>query len=277
MKSPHVSIILPTHNGVRTIAKAIESIRAQTYADWELIIVNDGSTDNTREYLTRVCERDERIVVLENPSNLGIQKTLNRGLSVARGVYIARIDDDDIWIHSDKLHSQVAFLDQHPEYVLVGTNGTIVDERGQYLGTYHLPETDSDIRNRMLFKNCFLHPSVLIRRSAVEVSGRYDERPSVQHIEDYALWLRIGCIGLYANIPLVGVQLMVRRDSLTFRNRIKQAQRMRSLIRVYKNEYPHYMIARAILLVRIIGFRILRFIPLPSSLVYAIQRLYKRF
>jgi glycosyltransferase involved in cell wall biosynthesis len=277
MKSPHVSIILPTHNGVRTIAKAIESIRAQTYTDWELIIVNDGSTDNTREYLTRVCERDERIVVLENPSNLGIQKTLNRGLSVARGVYIARIDDDDIWIHSDKLNSQVAFLDQHPEYVLVGTNGTIVDERGQYLGTYHLPETDLDIRNRMLFKNCFLHPSVLIRRSAVEVSGRYDERPSVQHIEDYALWLRIGCIGLCANIPLVGVQLMVRRDSLTFRNRIKQAQRMRSLIRVYKNEYPHYMIARAILLVRIIGFRILRFIPLPSSLVYAIQRLYKRF
>lgn len=114
VKHPKISIILPVYNGEKTIRNAIASILRQSLADFELIIVDDGSSDGSRRVISSF--KDERIVVI-NQDNVGLQKTLNRGLNLARGEYIARIDADDEWVDNDKLKNQVEFLDANRDYV----------------------------------------------------------------------------------------------------------------------------------------------------------------
>jgi teichuronic acid biosynthesis glycosyltransferase TuaG len=107
--NPVISIILPTYNGATYISRAIESVAAQSYTDWELLVIGDGSTDTTAGIVAEYIKKDSRIQYVKNDSNLGIQKSLNRGLHLAQGKYIARIDDDDQWIDTEKLTKQLNF------------------------------------------------------------------------------------------------------------------------------------------------------------------------
>ena len=262
-----VSIILPTYNGAARIGRAIDSVIAQTYTDWELIIIDDGSTDGIQASIPS----DARIRYIRNDTNLGIQKSLNRGIDEAKGKYIARIDDDDVWSDMTKLEKQVVFLDANPDYVLVGTGTVLVDEEGKEISRYMLPTTDQSIRAKLLRKNCFVHSSVMFRNIGI----RYSEDVQVCHAEDYDLWLRLGTQGKVANLPIYGVTFMVRKQSLTGQNRIIQAQRILGLSWKYKTKYPYAFIGVLIAFVRYLGFIGLTVVPVPRRLFHWVQKIQK--
>lgn len=225
-----VSIVLPTYNGVRWIRRAIESVLTQTFTDWELMVLDDGSTED----ISSLIPSDPRIIYIKYDTNTGIQRTLNRGLERARGKYIARIDDDDVWYDSQKLAHQVAFLDSHPEHVLVGTGVVVVNEGGKELTRYLLPVSDERIRWNILQKNCFIHSSVMYRREKF----LYSESKKTRHAEDYDLWLRLGLEGKLANLPSYSVRFMARTNSLTARNRRIQAWHVLQCVWRYRHFYP---------------------------------------
>lgn len=271
---PLVSIILPTHNGARFIERAIASVRSQTYTDWELVVVDDGSTDGTAQIVAKLAEEDARIRVVQNENNLGIQKTLNTGLAQATGEYIARIDDDDAWTDHAKLAAQVAYLDSHPDCVLVGTGARVVDEEGRESFRYRFPETDATIRRSMLSKNCFAHASVVFRKDVALRAGGYGEGTEVRHVEDHDLWLRLGTLGSLANLPTASVTLTARPGSLSSKNRHDQFRKALVLAKKYRDSYPGYLSAliRGTLRLWLFSF----FAYVPKALRPVFMRFYKR-
>ncbi len=271
-----VSIILPTYKDAPFLARAITSVCSQRYADWELVIVDDGLSESAKRLIADIKAKDTRIIVIENERNLGVQRSLNRGIAAARGEFVARIDDDDEWIDPRKLDKQIAFFKENPEYVLVGTNAVICDEKGKELGTYSLPETDKAIRRKILSKNCFLHPTIMARKNAIEKAGGYSEREEAKHIEDYDLWLRLGTLGKFANLHEMLVRLMVHENSMTAQNRIVQARRMRNMICQFRREYPCFLFGYTLLTIRYLGFLFISIIPIPKKMLYGIQNIYKK-
>ncbi len=172
--NPMVTIILPVYNGALWIKTAILSALAQSFTDFELIIINDCSKDASEEIALALAATDKRIRYLKNEHNLGIQTTRNVALGISRGeYYIAEIDQDDEWIDVDKLSKQVAFLQKNEEYILVGTGVIVIDESGAEIARYLMPQTDVQIRNKILRANCFIHSSVLYRTKDVMEIGGY--------------------------------------------------------------------------------------------------------
>src|ERR1700722_18205126 len=166
-KAPRVSIILPTYNRVDLLARAVKSITTQSFSDWELIVVNDASTDGTKAYLDGLAAQDPRIHPVHNVKNNypDISKNLNEAMAVARGAYVARLDDDDYWCDPDKLKKQVDFLDALPDHVIVGGGTIVVDEHDKEQFRYHKLENDPQIRDKALFANPFTHSTVMFRRA----------------------------------------------------------------------------------------------------------------
>src|SRR3989344_1967323 len=154
MKFSLVSIILPIYNGAKWIEKAISSVLAQSFADFEFIIIDDGSSDNTEEIVTAFTKHDTRIKYIRNEHNLGVQKTRNIALDISLGEYIAEIDQDDEWIDKNKLKKKIEFLEKHDDYVLVGAGVIVVDEGGSEIARNFMPETDLEIRKKILRANC---------------------------------------------------------------------------------------------------------------------------
>jgi glycosyltransferase involved in cell wall biosynthesis len=252
-----ISILLPTYNGSHRIKEAIKSVTDQTYKNWELLVLDDGSTDNTEEIVREFSLKDERVKYIKNDVNLGIQKTLNKGIHESKGECIARIDDDDVWIDKEKLAKQISFLDDHKDYVLIGTGLIAVNEKGEDIFKHIHPQEDKDIRNAILNKNLFTHSSVLFKKdSALEVGG-YNESKEARHIEDYELWLKLGTIGKFANLPSCSVKLVLRNESISSQNKIEQFKKSLNLIKNFKNQYPHYLYARMNLSARMVVYSFL--------------------
>ena len=270
----NISIILPTYNGSKYIQRAIESVISQTYKNWELIIVDDCSSDNSFDIINNFLH-DERIEYFKNDRNLGIQKSLNYGISVAKGYYIARIDDDDIWIDKEKLAKQMAFLEKNKDHVLLGTGVVVYDESNKYLYKYLLPETDKEIRNKILLKNCFVHSSVIFQKEKFILVGGYDEGEYTRHVEDYDLWLRLGSVGKMINIQEYSTGFTFRENSLSSKNKIEQFKKNITLIKKYKNKYPSYSKAITFGYLRLFLYKIFLLLPF-EKLKYKFMILYKK-
>jgi len=255
--NPQVTVLMPAYNAAGTVARAVESVLGQSYKDYEFLIINDGSNDNTTEIIDSLD--DERIHYLKNEHNLGIQKTLNRGIREAKGKYIARIDADDSWIERNKLKEQVAFLENNPDHVLVGTGAIVVDESGAELFRYYNSTTDKEIRKKLLGKNCFLHPSVVYRKTAVEKVGLYNDGEACLHIEDYDLWLRLGEIGKLANLEMYGIAYRKSDMQISSQNKMTQLKGYLDLIKKYGDSYPNYWQALIRSYIRLILYGWLRF------------------
>jgi glycosyltransferase involved in cell wall biosynthesis len=183
---PKVSVLLPVYNGERYIVQSVESILKQSYRDFELIVINDGSTDRT-SYLIKGIS-DTRIVLIEQ-ENQGLTWTLNNTLKVIKGEYIARQDADDL-SHPERFFRQVEFLDSHPEVGLVGSVCLCLDEEGEVIGQTP-PLTDAKRLKKILMErgNPFVHGSVMFRKECIGKVGGY--RVEMDRAEDYDLWLRI--------------------------------------------------------------------------------------
>src|SRR3984885_3466498 len=175
--NPTVSVVLSVRNGGSDLAPAPATILKQSFADFELIAINNGSTDGTREFLDQIADPRVRAYHQED---MGLAAALNRGISLAQGRYIARQDHDDLALPS-RIAKQVAFLDAHPEHGLVGTRADIwVGDTPS--GRFHDHPTEDDIlRFDLLLNNPFVHSSVMIRKSALDhVGGGYTTDPARQ-------------------------------------------------------------------------------------------------
>ena len=196
---PTVSAVLPVYNCPQYVGQAIESILSQTFSDFELIIIDDGSTDQTPDVLRRY---DDRRIRLISQNNHGLSATLNRGIELATGRYIARQDQDD-FSYPNRFAKQVAYLDEHPSCAIVGTWAEIVRQDGGSRGHHKHPSDNSSLQYELLLNNPFVHSSVMLRRSALDHVGLYSVDKRRQPPEDYELWSRLARHYGVANIPEV--------------------------------------------------------------------------
>ncbi|HEV8525435.1 MAG TPA: glycosyltransferase [Terriglobales bacterium] len=199
VRRPTVSVIMPVYNDGHYVRYAIESILKQTFRDFEFLIVDDGCTDNTQQMIA--AYPDPRIRMLVNERNLGLAPSLNRGIVAARGQYIARQDADDISLPA-RLEAQVRFLEDYPETGLVGANAFYMDADGNVAGDFNSPCCDIDLKWAMLFRNPFIHSTMMLRKSVLDRVGVYTSDPELfrAFVEDYDLWWRISRVCRVANL-----------------------------------------------------------------------------
>lgn len=199
--TPRISVLLPVFNGAPYLAEAIDSVLAQSHADFELLILNDGSKDDSAAVAKRFT--DPRIRYFEHP-NMGLPATLNEGARHARGEFLFRQDQDDL-CHPERFARQLAWLDAHPDVALLGTWARIfVDGDPQAAPRYHRhPESHASIALCTIFDTAFVHSSVAIRRHAFEAIGGYNCDPMRQPPEDFELWSRMCRRFHVANLPEV--------------------------------------------------------------------------
>lgn len=188
--TPLISVIMPVHNGGRFVAEAIRSILNQSFGDFEFVIIDDASTDDSPEIAASFA--DPRVARLRNEQRLGITRTLNRGIGAARGQLVARMDSDDI-AHPHRFARQQELLLGEPGLGVVGSNTVLIDRNGVETGTERYPASVRDIRRSILVHNPFAHGAVMLRRSLLDRHGVYD--PAFLHNEDYDLWLRLQAAG----------------------------------------------------------------------------------
>jgi len=182
-----ISIIMGIYNCAETLPAAIESIFEQTYNDWELIMCDDGSTDNTYKIAQDIAKRfPEKVILLKNEYNMRLAATLNHCLKYARGKYVARMDADDICI-ANRLETQFEFLEKNSEYACVGSNMIIFDERGER-GERVMPEKTK--KTTLLKTTIFAHPTIMMKRSVYQKLGGYTVSKSTMRAEDLDLWFR---------------------------------------------------------------------------------------
>ena len=186
INSPEISVIMPVYNGEIFIRDAIESILNQTYRNFEFIIINDGSFDKTQEIIESYP--DSRIICLENKKNIGVANSRNRGLSIARGSYIAIMDADDISI-PDRFSKQLVFLKGHPEVGVCGGGMKVIDRDGRKIKTRTPPTLHQVIHWALMFNCCIAQPTVMCKKAIIQDIGGYNSEfiPA----DDYDLWTRI--------------------------------------------------------------------------------------
>lgn len=211
---PGISVVMPAYNAAPYLRAAVESILAQTFGDFELIAVDDASTDETWEILQQYAQADTRVKAMRNAANAKIAKTLNRGIEAAAGRYVVRMDADD-WSYPDRLEKQFAFMESRPDVVLSGGCVEICDEGLSPINKRRYPRTDAEIRERMFFFSPFCHPAIICRTDALRSAGGYNERLEVA--QDYDLYFRIGRLGALANMDDCIHRLRTHRGSSSIR------------------------------------------------------------
>jgi len=195
---PSVSVVLAVFDAERFLAAAIESVRAQTLSDWELVVIDDGSQDRSGQIAEEIASTDARIVVAHQP-NQGHPSALNSGVAIARAPLIARLDADDL-MPPERLASQLAFLRGHERVAVVGGAVTFIDESGRpFAEDVAYPLSDGDIRRVLEYATPLAHPGVMFRKAVFDRVGGY--RRAFAPSEDLDLWLRIAEIAELANLP----------------------------------------------------------------------------
>jgi len=197
--TPAVSVLMPVYNAQRYLAAAVESVLGQTFRDFELIVVNDGSTDSSGEILARFAGADARMRIISRP-NAGLVASLNEALAIARGTFIARMDADD-WCLPTRFERQMAYMTAHPDCVLLGTHVMTMDQDGALIGqmpdiTFGHDQIDAALLRRGW---PMVHPTVMMRADALRRAGAY--RGETWPYEDHDLFLRLAELGQVENLP----------------------------------------------------------------------------
>lgn len=222
-RDPLVSVVIPAFNAERYLQQAVESVLAQSFKDFECIVVDDGSTDRTARILAELAQRDARVLPLR-VEHCGIVGALNAGLKAARGRLVARMDADDLCL-PQRFEKQVRYLDDHPDCVALGTRVMLVDPYGSPLWEIDIHTTHEEIDDALLQANgwAIFHPSVMMRRDPVLDVGGY--RQEYQWSEDIDLFLRLAEVGRLANLPTTHLYY---RQHLASVNRMKTQEQVRT-------------------------------------------------
>ena len=221
---PTVSVLMSVYNGEKYLAEAVESILAQTLADFDFIIIDDGSKDGSLAMLQKYAARDPRIHLTSRP-NQGLTRTLNEAFSQARGEFIARMDSDDV-ARPDRFENQVRFLRGHPQVVCTGGWFELIDGEGRLLTLLRPPTDDVEIQRQALAGHgAICHPSAMIRRQALERINGYDT--DFKTAQDLDLWLRLGEIGKLANVPVPVLSFRLHESSVSESKRHEQRESAR--------------------------------------------------
>ncbi len=210
---PKVSIVFPVYNGEKFLREAVESILSQTFTDFEFIIIDDGSTDDTSSILSDYQRQDNRICVYRE-EHQGLIASLNKGCGLAQGKYIARMDADDVSL-PERLARQVAYLESHPEIGVLGCGVQVIAGDGKRTGRFQFPTEHGVLRFRLCFYNAltFAHPAVVMRRELFERVGGYN--PDMVHSEDYELWRRLCGLTRLSNLKEVLFCLRKHETNIT--------------------------------------------------------------
>jgi len=184
---PKVTVLMSVYNGEKYLREAIDSILDQTFCDFEFLIINDGSTDSSTDIIRSYD--DSRIRLIENEKNIGLTRSLNKGLKLARGEYIARMDADDISL-PDRLEEQVSFLDEHKNVAIVSSSVIFINSCGKKVGSWNLAANSDEIKKIFLKdQNQIAHPFSMYKKKCVEKVGMYREEFEVA--QDVDLWMRM--------------------------------------------------------------------------------------
>ena len=211
---PELSIVMTVFNGESFVGEAVSSMLTQTYQDFELVIVDDGSTDRTPQVLSALEKRDHRIRVISQ-RNYGIARANNNACEVARGRYLARLDHDDISL-PDRLRLQMDFLEKNPNAAVLGGAIEVIDSRGNAVYGVQYPTNHAQILRELPHRACFAHSAVTMRRDAFMAVGKYREQFAPG--EDYDLWLRFSEQYQMANLSEIIIQHRIHTDSYSFLN-----------------------------------------------------------
>jgi glycosyltransferase involved in cell wall biosynthesis len=222
-KAPRVSVLMPVFNGEAFLRQSVDSILAQTFRDFELIVVDDGSSDESYSLLAEYAQLDERVKLIRNDINIGIAGTLNNGLRECRGEYIARMDADDVSL-PQRLEKQLAFMDRSPD---VGLCGALFRLCGAAEQVSKYPSSDAGIKIEHLLRDSAIgHPTVFMRRTLLETPDhryRQEDFPA----EDLWLWIRLGLVTKLANLPEVLLNYRVHPEQIS--NTKRGLQRIKAL------------------------------------------------
>jgi Glycosyltransferases involved in cell wall biogenesis len=217
---PKITVLIPVYNREKYVAAAIESILTQTFPDFELLVIDDGSTDRSREIIQSY--RDPRLRLVCNERNLGIPKTRNRGIQLARGEYLAFLDSDD-WAYPERLAKQVTFLDSHPDYAGVSTWIGWMDEEARSLRRFgRKPVSPDEIAAQRLFRLGITNSASMARTAVLRNYGHQESYPLSS---DFDLWSRIAATHKLATLPEVLVRCRMHKSRLTR----EQAHRVKAL------------------------------------------------
>ncbi len=238
-KSPQVSIILPTYNRAQLLRRAVASVLHQSFSGWELIVLDDASTDDTPAIMKEIAARDPRVIYVRSEKNNypDIARALNTGLRMARGPLVARIDDDDYWLDDRKLEKQVDFFAEHPDYVVVGSGMVLVDPGGNEVARYLKKENDTEIRNAALLSNPFSHTTVMFRADIARKVGGYGDW---RYAEDWDLWLKMGKFGKFYNFPEYFAAYTVSGENKSFVYLRAQTKMIFRFLNIHRHDYPGY-------------------------------------
>jgi glycosyltransferase involved in cell wall biosynthesis len=223
MSAPAITVLMPLYNAAPFLDEAIDSILAQTWTAFELLVIDDGSTDGSLEKVS--ARTDTRIRVEKLPHNQGVVAALNRGLQLAQGAYIARMDADDI-AHPERLAKQLAYMEKHPE---VGALGSDFESFGGSSSASWVRHFDAEnLHIALLFENPICHPTVMLRRSTLDALGLgYPD--DALHAEEYALWIQIATRSRLANLPERLLRYRVHNQQIS---RLKSAEQCRTIDRL---------------------------------------------
>jgi len=264
--NPAVSIIVATYNREEYICKAIDSVLNQSYKNFEIIIIDDGSTDNTKNILKPYLELGSIKYIYQE--NKGSVIARDNAIKNAQGKYIAILDSDDFWFDGNKLEKQVKFFEKNPDYVLVGGGIIKIDNRGSEVGRFLPPEKDADIRKLILLNNIFIHSASMFKKDAWEKVGGYCKQEG-DIPKDWNLWLKLGTIGKFYNIQEYFVYYLEGGQNTSYYNIRKNFNADFRLRKKFRHDYPNFW--RAFFLGKLYYFY--SFFPFRKQFYPALSRL----
>ncbi|SEW53189.1 glycosyltransferase family 2 protein [Chitinophaga arvensicola] len=242
VNTPLVTVFMAAFNGEAYIEKAIQSVLNQSFTDFELLIVNDGSTDRTLDIIHQFT--DPRIRLVHNDGNKGLTFTRNRGIEEAKGKYIAVLDCDDL-ATPDRLKSQISFLNSNPEFAICGGQAILIDESGKQTGNLNVMAGDKSISPELVFQNTFINSTLMIKRSAmIEAGGYRDYSPA----EDYDLSYRISLHHPVTNLNEVLVAYRLHNNNIS---KLQEEKVVRAELRIIENIHTNLGIPKDENLIRI--------------------------
>ncbi|MDQ3020665.1 MAG: glycosyltransferase [Bacteroidota bacterium] len=220
--------------------KAIDSILMQTFRDWEIIVIDNDSTDKTKELINKYMTEDPRIKYFRIPKSKteGISEYLNFGIMKSKGMYIARLDDDDTWCNKNKLQTQVSFMDLNKDYVLTGGGVIMVDSTGTELYRFFKNETDKKIRRKALLACPMEHTTIMFRKKTGIEIGCYDK---YKVAEDWDFFLRLGKKGKLYNFQEYFTRYMQCDHNLSLKDQSEVAKTEITIINKYRKDYPLFL------------------------------------